>query len=109
MAANDRHVLKDPPAEGKERYEIEVDPEAVPEERQGRCQERIGVKPGEEDPGVEVSLELGTARAEQRVEGGKDADGRVASPFDREVESKREAQKHPGDEAEEREQHFRRD
>src|SRR5439155_10398204 len=109
MAADDRHVLKDPPAEGKERHEIEVDPEAISEERQRRCQKRIGIKPGEKDPGVEVSLELGTARAEQRIEGGEDADSRIASPFDREVESKREAQKHPGDEAEEREQHFRRD
>src|SRR5438552_1120456 len=109
VAADDRHVLKDPPAEGEERHKIEVYPEAIPEERQGRCQERIRIKPREEDPGVEVSLELGTARTEQRIEGREDADSRVASPFDREVESKREAQKHPSDEAEEREQHFRRD
>ena len=109
MAADDRHVLEDPPAEGKQRHEIEVDPKAVAEECQGRGKQSVGVEARQKDPRVEVSLELGAPRAEQRVERGEDADRRVAGPLDREVESKREAQKHPGDKAEEREQHFRRD
>ena len=73
MAADDRDVLKDPPPESEERYEIEVDPEAVAEERERR---------------------------------GEDADRGVSRPLNRKVEPKRETQKHPGDEAEERKQHL---
>jgi len=99
-------VLEDPPAEGEERHQIEVDPEAVAEEGEARREERVCVKARQEDAGIEVSLELGPRRAEQRVQRSEDSDRCVARPLDREVEAKRQTQKHPGNETEERKQHL---
>src|SRR5438445_12495189 len=106
VAADDRHVLEDPPSEGEESHEIQVDPEAVAEECQARREEGVCVETREEDAGVEVSLQLRAPCTQQRVERGEDSDRGVSRPLDRKVESERETQKHPGDEAEEREQHL---
>src|SRR5439155_23241492 len=44
MAADDRHVLEDPPSEGEEGHEIQVDAEAVAEECQAGREEGVRVK-----------------------------------------------------------------
>src|ERR671936_2339061 len=106
MAADDRHVLEDSPAECEQCHEIEVDPEAIAEECEGSGEQGVRVEAGEKDPRVEVSLELRARRAEERIERGEDAHGRVAGPLDRKVEAKRETQKHPGEESEERKEHL---
>src|SRR2546425_749180 len=108
MPSDDSDVLEDAPAEGEERDQVEVDPEAVAEERERRREEGVRVEARKEDARVEVPLELGARGAEERVERGEDPDGGVAGPFDREVEAKRQPEKHPGDEAEEREEHLGR-
>src|SRR5207245_9269153 len=83
MPSDDSDVLEDPPAEGEERDQVEVDPEAVAEEREGRREEGVRVEAGEEDPRVEVALELRAPRPEERIERGEAADGRIAGPFGR--------------------------
>ena len=106
VAADDRHVLEDPPSEREKRHEVEIDPQAVAEEREASRKQSIRVKAREKDACVEVSLEFGSTGPEQRVEGREDADRGVSRPLDRKVEPEGETQKHPGDESEERKQHL---
>ena len=83
MAPDYSDVLEDAPAEGEQGHEIEVDPEAVTQERERSREERIRVEARQEDAGVEMSLELGAKRAEKRIERGEDPDRRVPRPLDR--------------------------
>ena len=83
MAPDYSDVLEDAPAEREQGHEIEVDPEAVTQERERGREERVGVEARQEDAGVEVSLELGAKSAEKRVERREDPDRRIARPLDR--------------------------
>jgi hypothetical protein len=105
VPTDDGDILEDAPSEGKERDQVQVDAEAIAEKRERRSEKGIGVEAGQEDTRVEVALELGTAGPQERIQGGQDAYGGVASPFDRKVEAKREPEEHPSDKAEEREEH----
>src|SRR5258708_9695277 len=73
VTAYDSHILKDSPAKSEEGHQIEVDPQSVAEEGQARGQEEVRVEAREEDAGIEVTLELGPIRAEERVERRQDA------------------------------------
>src|SRR6266849_839634 len=105
MAPDYSDVLEDAPAEREQGHEIEVDPQPVSQEREGGREERVRVEARQEDACIEVPLELGAKRAEERVERGEDADRGVARPLDREVEAQRQSKQHPGDQAEERKPH----
>src|SRR2546428_9678541 len=96
MPSDDSDVLEDPPAEGEERDQVEVDPEAVAEEREGRREEGVRVEPGKEDARVEVALELGARGTEERIERGEDPDGGIAGPLARGGEGEGPPREHPG-------------
>src|SRR5258705_7595295 len=108
VTAYDSHILKDSPAKSEERHQVEVDAQSIAQEGQARRQQEVRVEAREEDAGVEMALELRPVGAKERVERGQDADGGIAGPFDREVESQGQPEQHPGDEAEERKKQWLR-
>ena len=58
VPADDRDILKDTPPEGEERDEVQVDAEAVTQEREARGEQEVRIEAGDEDARVEVSFEL---------------------------------------------------
>src|SRR5258708_6865923 len=106
VTADDRHILEDSPPEREQRDQVEVDAQPVAEERETRGEERVRVEARQEDARVEVPLQLGPERAEQRVERGEDAHCGVPRELDRKVELEGETEQHPGQQAEEREPQF---
>ena len=101
VPADDCDILEDTPPEREQRNEVEVDAQSVAQESEARGEQEVRVEAREEDPGVEVTLELGAIGPEQRVERREDADSRIARPLDRDIEAQREAQQDARDESEE--------
>ena len=106
VPSDDSDILEDTPPESEQRDEVEVDTQPVAQESEARGKEEVRVEARQEDARVEVTLELGAVRTQQRVERGEDAHRGIARPLDREVEAKRQAQQHARDESEEREKHL---
>src|SRR4051812_25507825 len=86
VAADERHVVEDAEPEVDQRDEIEVQAQAVADERQQDGDDRVHDEAADEDPVVVVAVELGPDRAEDGVERRQDGHRRVAAELEADVD-----------------------
>src|SRR5207247_10156514 len=61
VPADDRHILEYPPSKSEEGDQIEVDPQAVTEEREARGEQEVRIEARNEDARGDVTLGPGRA------------------------------------------------
>src|SRR4029079_2817768 len=105
VAPDERHVVEDPEPEADQRDEVEVEAQAVPDERQEHRDDRIGEEAADEDPIVVDPVELGADRPQDRVERGEDRHGRVPTGLEADVDIEDEPGKDAQKETSQGEEH----
>src|SRR4029450_12321536 len=80
-----------------QRHEVQVQAEAVADEREPDGDDRVREEPADEDPVVIDAVQLGPNRSDDRVERREDGHGRVAAEF----EADRDVEQQPGEHADE--------
>lgn len=106
VPSDDSDILEDTPPECEQRDEVEIDAQPVAQEREARGEQEVRIEARQEDPRIEVALELGAVRTQKRVEGREDAHSGVAGPLDRQIEAQREAEEDAREQSEERKKHY---
>src|SRR5262245_14258988 len=86
VAPDDGHVVENAQAEGDQGHQVEVEAEAVTDEREDDRGDRVDQEPADEDAIVVDPIELRTNRAEDRIEGGKDRHRRVPAELEADVD-----------------------
>src|SRR3990172_12206325 len=72
VSPDEGDIVEDPDAERDERDEIEIEPEAIPDERQDHGDHGVDDEARDEDAIVVDSIKLGADGPDDRVEGGQD-------------------------------------
>jgi hypothetical protein len=92
VAADEGHVLEDPRPEGDECYQVEVEPQSIPDEREQDGHQGVRDEAADEDAIVVDAIELRTSRAEDGVEGRDDGHGHVPRDLETDVDLEDETQ-----------------
>src|SRR4029077_9287339 len=105
VTPDERHVVEDPKSEGDERYQIEVQAESAPDEREQDRGDGVDQETTDEDPIVVDPIQLGSDRSKDGVERRQDRDGGVATELEADVDIEDKARQDPDEESEQGKQH----
>src|SRR5688572_13249689 len=102
VAPDECHVIEDAQAEGDECHQVQVEPEAIADERQEHRDDRVDQESADEDPIVVDPVELRANRSKDRVERGEDRHGRVSAELEADVDVEDETGQDAHEEPEQR-------
>src|SRR5262245_6665156 len=94
MPPDEGDVVEDAQAERDQRHQVQVQAEAVADERQDYRHDRVGHEAADEDSIVVDAVELRPHRAEHRIERREDRHGRVPAELEADVDIENETEQH---------------